>query len=386
MFGYYHHHYYDEDWGHPPWSYPPPEHWPGVHHGGLHRRRSRYSGRYPVYSRHGPEFYHSQSWLPPGAVQLYGHHGHHRHYLEPEFRSNSANLPVPPPVEYVWSHRPTRRTKSSAHPRQHRHQHHHHPSRSHHPPSPQFYPPEPPPLVHHSSFARRFFNDRETKTEQHHVSRVHLPSHQQHNVLIEPDIHDHSQQHSLVSQLLVNSRPGSSRSSQYSQHHHRSDSQLSHHHHRSNSDRSHNSRHSSQHSRSHSSRDQYRVISDLIPHTTLNILQSSLSAASTHHASCTCYQCSPPPPRSASPPTSKHSSLEHRSKHPLTSLTSDINSNLVTSGECEPYSLLCSPRVESHCLSALQIITFCPSSQKYNQHCNSFIISLFGFNYEFNQC
>ena len=107
--------------------------------------------RYPVYTRHHDYYGQGPAWLPPGSVQMYGHHPHpaHHHYYDPEFRSNSANLPLPPPVEYVWASRPTRRTKSSAHPRQHRHYIH-----PRHPPSPQFYPPEPPPLVHHSSFAR----------------------------------------------------------------------------------------------------------------------------------------------------------------------------------------------------------------------------------------
>ena len=110
-----------------------------------------YYFRYPVYTRHHDYYGQGPAWLPPGSVQMYGHHPHpaHHHYYDPEFRSNSANLPLPPPVEYVWASRPTRRTKSSAHPRQHRHYIH-----PRHPPSPQFYPPEPPPLVHHSSFAR----------------------------------------------------------------------------------------------------------------------------------------------------------------------------------------------------------------------------------------
>ena len=250
-------------------------------------------------------------------------HHHHpaptHHYYDQEFRSNSANLPLPPPVEYVWSSRPTRRTKSSAHPRQHRQYYH-----PRHPPSPQFYPPEPPPLIHHNSFARRFYNDREHKTDSFHVkhpsphhSHHHHQQHQ-HNVLIEPDVHDASH-HSLVSQLLV-SRPPSSHSS------HRSHSQER----TSRPGSRPGSRPSSRPSSSQTG--QFRVISDLLPQSTFNIQSALVSSGvgqsghhghSGHHASCTCYQCHP---------VSSHSSLETRTKAPLASLVSDINSNLVISG------------------------------------------------------
>ena len=384
MFGGFYPGYYEDDWGQAPWSFPPHDHWsPGP---GVARRRSRYS-RYPVYTRHSQDYYHAPSWLPPGAVQVYGHghgHGHprhhrsahhHHHFYESEFRSNSANLAQPPPVEYVWSHRPTRRTKSSAHPRQHRHHHHHHPVHSRHPPSPQFLPPEPPTLVHHSSsFARRFFNDRETKTDHQHVSQhvtpqVHVSRHHQHNVLIEPDVHDHSQQQSLESELLVrpsssntsHQRTNSDRSRNSSRHsrnsskHSRHSSKPSRHSSKQSRNSSKHSRNSSKHSRNSSKHSrqssgeagvssQYRVISDLIPHTTLDILQTSLSGVhsgprSGHHPSCTCYQCQ------SSDHHSSTSDLNTRHQQPplLTSLTSDINSNLVTS-----------ITGESHCTLVLQ--------------------------------
>ena len=277
MFG----HYYEEDWGHPPWSYPPH---PDTGGWGRSSRR-RYHSRYPVYSRHHPGH---APWLPPGAVQMYGHHAPHHFYHEPEFRSNSANLPLPPSVEYVWqsSSRPTRRTKSSAHPRQ-QYKHHAHYPHHRHPPSPQFYAPPPEPaLVHHSSFARRFFNDRdrERKTERaegHHRHRHHHRDHRDAAVLIEPDVHDLSHS-SLVSQLLV-SRPGSARSS------HPASASAS-------RPSSRVSRDSKEAREAREAASQYRVISDLLPQSTISIQQALLASQGhqpdqPHHASCTCYQC-----------------------------------------------------------------------------------------------
>ena len=114
-----------------------------------------------------------------------------------------------------------------------------------------------------SSPIRRFYNDRETKTDSFnaHYARDSHPSHHHHSVLIEPDIHD-ANHNSLVSQLLV-SRPNSSHSSHHSL------------------ERS-ASRHAGQLERS-SSRfgSQFRVISDLLPSGTTCL----------HHPSCTCYQC-----------------------------------------------------------------------------------------------
>ena len=114
-----------------------------------------------------------------------------------------------------------------------------------------------------SSPIRRFYNDRETKTDSFnaHYARDSHPSHHHHSVLIEPDIHD-ANHNSLVSQLLV-SRPNSSHSS-----HHSLERPAS--------------RHTSQLERS-SSRygSQFRVISDLLPSGTTCL----------HHPSCTCYQC-----------------------------------------------------------------------------------------------
>ena len=190
---------YEEDWGMPPppWSFPPHGHgdvpWSG-------RRRVF---RYPVYARRH-DYY--PGWLPPGAMQVYGPAP--THYYE-EFRSNSANLPVPPPVDYVWS-RPARRTKSSAHTLA---RPYHQPSFSEFHPtrSRRDHPQQKPTLNHQSSFASRFFNEREPKTEnQSHIkTSLSNASHMIHGrVLIEPDVHD---KHSLVSQVLV-SRP-SSRSS-----------------------------------------------------------------------------------------------------------------------------------------------------------------------------
>ena len=278
MFG----HYYEDDWaGHPPWSYPPH---PDTGGWGRSSRR-RYHTRYPVYTRHHPGH---APWLPPGAVQMYGHGppGHH-FYHEPEFRSNSANLPLPPSVEYVWqsSSRPTRRTKSSAHPRQqYKHHAHFHAHHRPHPPSPQFYAPPPEPaLVHHSSFARRFFNDRdrERKTERAEGHRHHRHHHRDHRdaaVLIEPDVHDLSH-NSLVSQLLV-SRPGSARSS----------------HPASASASRPASRGSRDSKEAREAGSQFRVISDLLPQSTVSIQQALLASRGhqppeAHHASCTCYQC-----------------------------------------------------------------------------------------------
>ena len=196
MFGY--RGYYEPE----PWS------WGGGGAVGGPRRHSsrRRQQPFPVYGRH----YGHAPWLPPGHLALYGpgHYGPAHHYYDPEFRSNSANLPLPPSVEYVWSSgRPPRRTKSSAHPRAAAR----YPAPPRHPPSPQFYspPPEPPPLVHHSSFARRFFNDREHKTDAGRARH-------QHRVLIEPDVHE-AGPGSLHSGSLQLSRPGSRSQSSHSQ-------------------------------------------------------------------------------------------------------------------------------------------------------------------------
>ena len=129
-------------------------------------------------------------------------------------------------------------------------------------------------LTHLSSSIRRFYNDRETKTDSFnaHYARDSHPSHHHHSVLIEPDIHD-ANHNSLVSQLLV-SRPNSSHSS-----HHSLERPASRH--TSQHERS-ASRHAGQLERS-SSRygSQFRVISDLLPSGTTCL----------HHPSCTCYQC-----------------------------------------------------------------------------------------------
>ena len=277
---------YEEEWGvSPPWTW------------------SMYN-RYPVYTR--PAHY-SAPWLPPGAVQVYGpqhHHQYHHHaphpqhgpYLEPEFRSNSANLPLVPPVEYVWASRKARRTKSSAPPRQR--QYFAPPAHQPLPPhTPPHWRPEPQPLLHHNSFARRFFNDRDSKTDLHKPSSHNQRgSQRQQRILIEPDVHDHQQ--SLVSQVLV-SRPVSSSSLH--------------------SDRSRD--------QPPSAASSYRVISDLLPHNTLNIHKALIDAEYHHSQSCTCYQCQ------ADIKSYQSHSLEKRNKTALNSLASDINSNFIVQGK-----------------------------------------------------
>ena len=252
---------------------------------------------------------YSPTWLPPGAFQVYGpqhhqhhhhrhqrhHHSQHAHYLEPEFRSNSANLPIVPPVEYVWASRPARRTKSSAHPRQRQY---------YAPPhTPPHWHPDHLPGLHQNSFARRFFNDRDSKTELHKPSSHALrASQRQQRILIEPDVHDH--QESLVSQVLV-SRPVSSSSLH--------------------SDRSRDQPVSASSS--------YRVISDLLPHNTLNIHKALLDSECRHPGSksCTCYQCQD------DNKSYRSHSLEKRNKTALNSLASDINSNFIVQGTTHLY-------------------------------------------------
>ena len=301
MFGYQNHGFspYEEDhWPAGPWSW------------------SLYS-RYPVYTR--PSQY-SPPWLPRGSVQVYGphhqhhhqhhphphhHQHHHGHYLEPEFRSNSANLPLPPSVDHqVWASRPARRTKSSA---QHRGRHHYYlpppPVPPHTPP--HCYPDHQPFTPPHTSFARRFFNDRDSKTDLNKPSsHGKRGSQRQERILIEPDVHDHQQ--SLISQVLV-SRP-TSQTSQTSQLSERSRERPS------------------------SSSSSYRVLGNLLPHTTLNIHRALLDTPGLQHLhqpgdkSCTCYQCQ------ADNKTYKSHSLEKRNKTALNSLASDINSNFIVQG------------------------------------------------------
>ena len=293
MFGYQNHGFspYEEDW--PPWSW------------------SLYS-RYPVYTR--PTHY-SPPWLPRGSVQVYGHQPHHHyphhhhphhhagHYLESEFRSNSANLPLSPPVEYVWASRPARRTKSSAQPRQRQHYYLPPPPVPPHTP-PHGYPDHQQPLTTHTSFARRFFNDRDSKTDlKKPSSHGQRGSQRQQRILIEPDVHDHQQ--SLISQVLV-SRPTSQTS------------QSSHH-----SDRS--------RERPTSASSSYRVLGNLIPHNTLNIHRALLDTDCQQHQpgdkSCTCYQCQ------SSIKQQQTRQREKRSRNALNSLSSDINSNFIVQGK-----------------------------------------------------
>ena len=305
----------------PPWSFPPQ-----LDHHPWQGRRMVY--RYPVYTRRH-DYY--PGWLPPGAMQVYGPAP--THYYE-EFRSNSANLPVPPPVDYVWS-RPTRRTKSSAHTLVRR------------TPYSEFQPgrprrenqPQKQTLNHQNSFASRFFNEREPKTDpasQVNASR-HNPSHLIHGrVLIEPDVHD---KHSLVSQVLV-SRPASRTSHQTERSasdRYRPDSQVSTH--SARTTRSRVSEHSARTQRSCSdhrnNEDQnYRVVSELLPHNTHQIHQAILesgrkvsNSSSKSQSSCTCYQCQ------NSQKSSQNSLLELGQKTPYTSLVPDINSNLIVPGK-----------------------------------------------------
>ena len=299
MFGYQNHGFspYEEDW--PPWSW------------------SLYN-RYPVYTR--PTHY-SPPWLPRGSVQVYGHHPHHTphhhhphhhhagHYLEPEFRSNSANLPLSPPVEYVWASRPARRTKSSAQHRQRQRPHYFLPPPPvppHTPPAPLHCYPDQQPLSAHTSFARRFFNDRDSKTDlKQPSSHGQRGSQRQQRILIEPDVHDH--QPSLISQVLV-SRP-TSQTSQTSQLSERSRERPS------------------------SSSSSYRVLGNLLPHTTLNIHRALLDTPGLQHLhqpgdkSCTCYQCQ------ANTKQQQTRQREKKGRNALNSLSSDINSNFIVQGK-----------------------------------------------------
>ena len=324
----------------PPWSFPPNGH---GGHGDMPWGGRRRVFRYPVYARRH-DYY--PGWLPPGAMQVYGHHGHppHHaptHYYE-EFRSNSANLPVPPPVDYVWS-RPARRTQSSAHTLARPFQPNYsefHPSRSR-----RDAPPQKPTLNHQSSFASRFFNEREPKTEnQSHIkTSLSNASHMIHGrVLIEPDVHD---KHSLVSQVLV-SRP-SSRTSRTSHHTDRTSSAASNKLSDKLSDKLRPSSRVSQLSQNHvrtpsGSSDKrnvlpedesYRVVSELLPHSTQQIHEAILEAgrkisnsSSKSQSSCTCYQCQ------NSQKSSQNSLPDFGHKTPYTSLIPDINSNLIVPG------------------------------------------------------
>ena len=157
-------------------------------------------------------------------------------------------------------------------------------------------------------------------------------------VLIEPDVHD---KHSLVSQVLV-SRP-SSRTSRTSHHTDRTSSAAS----NKLSDKLRPSSRVSQLSQNHvrtpsGSSDKrnvlpedesYRVVSELLPHSTQQIHEAILEAgrkisnsSSKSQSSCTCYQCQ------NSQKSSQNSLLEFGHKTPYTSLVPDINSNLIVAG------------------------------------------------------